>query len=69
MKRARRRISQLLAVADRPLDALVIAQITRTGSGRVYPVLYEMERTGLIRSEWVTLDGLPRRRVYERVGR
>ena len=36
----------------------------RTKEGRIYPILYRMENTGMLQSDWIPQEGKPARKVY-----
>jgi DNA-binding PadR family transcriptional regulator len=62
----------LLAEVDRPMYGYEIIQALETRSegyfrfneGLIYPRLHELERQGLLRSEWQGEEGTRRRKFY-----
>jgi DNA-binding PadR family transcriptional regulator len=65
-------VLKLLAEVDRPMYGYEIIQELETRSrgyfhfkeGLIYPRLHEMERQGLLRSEWQGEEGERRRKFY-----
>lgn len=63
----------LATLRGRPLHGYALIEAIRAASGgvfdlpegTVYPVLYRLERAGLLRSGWSPGAGRRRRRVYE----
>jgi PadR family transcriptional regulator, regulatory protein PadR len=39
-------------------------EVFKFGEGHLYPCLHGLERTGLVRAEWVPQEGKPARKVY-----
>lgn len=58
------RIKVLLRNAAHPLPAVLIGDILGVWSGRLYPALVALERSGEIVSDWEN-GAYPRRRLYE----
>jgi DNA-binding PadR family transcriptional regulator len=67
--RHRLRVQHVLqAIRDGHHYGLAIMEYAKVSAGRLYPILVELERDGLVTSEWEHIspqaEGRPRRRLY-----